>query len=246
MIPETVSLAAVAVLAFTSTVRSTLGFGDSLLAMPLLLLFIPLTTATPLVALVAVSISVLLLLKTWRNVRFNEIAVLVAASVAGIPIGIYGLAAVPEHIAIFILGFSISTYALFKMLRPDLLKLESNRLAPLFGLLSGVFGGAFNNNGPPIVVYSTLRGWESEAFVANLQGFFLTSGIFIVAGHGLAGLWTAPVTHTWIASLPVCALAVVTGRYLSKFIKPNAFDKTVYAVLGLAGLTLITKSLGFI
>ncbi|MCK4932915.1 MAG: hypothetical protein KAT01_12145, partial [Candidatus Aminicenantes bacterium] len=55
------------VIFFISTfVRSSLGFGDALVAMPLLTLVVGLKTATPTVALVATTISITILVKNWK------------------------------------------------------------------------------------------------------------------------------------------------------------------------------------
>ena len=51
MTSATIILAILSILFISTFIRSTLGFGDALLAMPLLTLIIGVQTATPLVAL---------------------------------------------------------------------------------------------------------------------------------------------------------------------------------------------------
>ncbi|MFL7812726.1 MAG: sulfite exporter TauE/SafE family protein, partial [Anaerolineales bacterium] len=72
-----------AVIFFSTLIRSTLGFGNALLAMPLLTLLIGVREASPLVALLGLVISLLMLLRGWEAVRWQEILVLLAASVPG-------------------------------------------------------------------------------------------------------------------------------------------------------------------
>ncbi|MCA9117288.1 MAG: hypothetical protein KDA79_19595, partial [Planctomycetaceae bacterium] len=57
----------VLVLFTAALVRSTFGFGDALVAMPLLALFMPLETAAPLVALISLLIAGSVLQRDWRH-----------------------------------------------------------------------------------------------------------------------------------------------------------------------------------
>jgi hypothetical protein len=53
-------------------VRSTFGFGDALVATPLLALIIPIKTATPVVAIIAPTIAISLLIKEWRHIDLKS------------------------------------------------------------------------------------------------------------------------------------------------------------------------------
>ena len=68
--------------------RSTFGFGDALIAMPLLALVMDLKIATPIVALTGFTISLVILLKHRQRFVFREIRELVLFSIIGIPLGI--------------------------------------------------------------------------------------------------------------------------------------------------------------
>ena len=71
---------------FGSTlIRSTFGFGNALIAMPLLVLLIGVKAASPLVALSGTVISSLMLIQDWRALQWKETILLLAASLPGIP-----------------------------------------------------------------------------------------------------------------------------------------------------------------
>jgi uncharacterized membrane protein YfcA len=57
------------VLFVAAFIRSALGFGDAVVAMPLLAMAVGLRTATPLVAFVGPTISLLILARDWRRVE---------------------------------------------------------------------------------------------------------------------------------------------------------------------------------
>ena len=232
------------VLFVAAFVRSALGFGDAVVAMPLLAMALGLRTATPLVAFVGPTISILILARDWRRVEFKTAGRLVAATLLGIPVGIYGLARLPEAPLKIALGFLILLYGLFGLARPGT-RLERERAALpwIVGWSAGVLGGAYNTNGPPIVAYGMLRGWPPESFRATLQGYFLPTGLAILAGHGLAGLWTGTVLKSYLYSLPAIVLGVLLGGLLNKKLTHAVFAKLVYASLAVMGAVLLLREL---
>ena len=60
------------ILFLSTLVRSTFGFGDALVATPLLALIIPIKTATPVVAIIAPTIAISLLIKEWRHIDLKS------------------------------------------------------------------------------------------------------------------------------------------------------------------------------
>ena len=58
-------------------------------------------------------------------------------------------------------------------------------------------------NGPPLVVYGTMRRWSPQHFRATLEGYFLPASLIGMAGYWAAGLWVPAVTHYYLWSLPL-------------------------------------------
>ena len=234
----------VGIIFFAALVRSALGFGDAVVAMPLLAMFIGLKTATPLVAFMGPTISLLILMKGWRAGDMKAAARLIAASLLGIPLGIYGLARLPEEPLKIALGALILLYGLFGLARPSVrIKNEKPWLPWLVGWTAGVLGGAYNTNGPPVVAYGMLRGWPPERFRTTLQGYFLPTGLMILAGHGLAGMWTGEVIKFYLYSLPAIGLGVVLGGLVNRRLPHDLFAKLVYGFLVLMGGILLARTL---
>lgn len=232
------------ILFIAALVRSALGFGDAVVAMPLLAAVLGVRTATPLVAFVGPTISLLILARSWRKIEFRAAGKLIAATLLGIPVGIYGLARLPEAPLKFALGLVILLYGGFGLARPRARIREERPWMPwLLGGSAGVLGGAYNTNGPPVVAYGMLRGWPPESFRATLQGYFLPTGLAILAGHGLAGLWTGPVLKSYAYSLPAVVLGVFLGGLLSKKLTSAIFAKLVYASLAAMGAATLLRSL---
>lgn len=229
-------LSVVVSIVFLSTlIRSTFGFGNALVAMPLLILVIGVNDASPLVALIGLLISVIMLLREWRELVWKDTLVLLISSLVGLPLGILLLTNVPENIIRWILGVILIGFGLYNLLGIKLPVLDRPVLAVPFGFLAGILGGAYNANGPPVVIYGVMRGWKKEAFRASLQGFFFVSSLMIVAGHGISGFWSRQTLIAFSISLPAVVLAVYLGERIAKKITQEKFNRVIYTFLVLMG-----------
>ncbi len=236
--------AVVGIVFAAALLRSAIGFGDAVVAMPLLTMVVGLKTASPIVAFMGPTISLLILARSWRKIEFRSAGRLVAATLVGIPVGIYGLARLPEEPLKVLLGVLVLGYGLFGLWKPAARIREERAWLPWFvGLTAGVLGGAYNTNGPPVVAYGMLRGWPPERFRATLQGYFLPTGAAILAGHGLAGLWTGEVLRGYLYSLPAIVLGVALGGLLHRKLPHALFAKLVYVTLAAMGALLLFRSL---
>lgn len=231
----------VGILFISSLIRSAIGFGDALVAMPLLVLVTELRIATPLVALVGLTIAFLVLIQQWRTLNLQGMWQLIVATVVGIPLGLVLIHIAPERLAKSILGVLLILYGLYGMGGFSLPHFRNERFAGIFGLVAGILGGGYNTNGPPIIIYGTLRRWSSDYYRINLQGYFFLTNCFVVASHGLTGLWTAPVLQFYLASLPFIATGILLGSLISKQIPAALFEKLIYGLLTAIGLLFVLR-----
>lgn len=238
---STTTLLVLATLFFSTFIRSALGFGDALIAMPLLAMVVGLQVATPLTAMAATTIAMTILVKAWKKVDVKAAWRLVLTTWIGIPIGIYFLKAAPDVIVKSLLGLIITGFGFYNLIVPDLPRLLNENWAYLTGLIAGILGGAYNTNGPPVVIYGMLRRWDSEKFRATLQGYFLPTGAAILITHGIAGMWTREVIGLYLYSIPVIMGAVLIGGKVNKIIPQGKFDKIIYLFLVAIGILLIVR-----
>ncbi|MFA6570222.1 MAG: sulfite exporter TauE/SafE family protein [Bacteroidota bacterium] len=227
----------------SSLVRATFGFGDALIAMPLLVLFIDVRTATPLIAFFACIIALILLAMNFRKIEFKKLWTLILFSILGIPLGLLFLKGSNDLYIKIVLAVILIIFSVFKLWKPEGLTLKSNKSAFLFGLVSGILGGAYNTNGPPIIIFGTMRKWDADKFRDMLQGIYLPTNIFIILGHGAAGLWTQEVFNYFLISIPVVAVATVAGIWLNKRIPEEKFSKYIYGFLILISVVLLVNTL---
>lgn len=229
----------VLIMSFASLTRSAVGFGEALIAMPLLTLLLDPKDAGAFVALVAMMVSLMILRQDWRNVRFQGMLGLVLASWAGIPIGICILRMAPKSVVLLLLAGVILSFCFHRILWPATLRLPTDRWAWLFGLSAGVLGGAYNTQGPPIVIYGTLRHWTPQQFRATIQAFAICTVPVIVASHVVTGSVTPFVFTMFLVSLPFAWLAVLCGHWVNRRLGAERFVHVVHVLLFAIALSLI-------
>ncbi|MFH1761828.1 MAG: sulfite exporter TauE/SafE family protein [bacterium] len=236
-------IAILGIILFAIFIRAIFGFGDALIEMPLIAVIIGIKSTTPLVALLANTVAVFILIKDWKKIQFKSVWPLVVSSALGIPIGLIFLKEINEAIVKSILAVIIITFSVYNLLKPEILRLKSEKSAWAFGFVAGILGGAYNTNGPPVVIYGTLRKWPPKTFRATLQGFFLPTGLMIISGHAISGLWTTAVWRLYIFALPVLISAYFIGNRLNKSIRKEKFEKYIHILLISIGLYLLFQSI---
>lgn len=233
----------IVVLFVATLVRSSFGFGEALIAVPLLALIMPVEQAAPLAVLVSITVAFAILLQDWRLVHLRSTGWLVGFTLAGIPVGLVLLRTVPESIVKAILAAIIIAFSAYSLMGRHRRELRDDRFAWFFGFNAGVLGGAYGMNGPPLAIYGALRRWSPEYFRATLQAYFFPASIAGMAGYSLAGLWTPAVNHFYMVSLPGVVIATLLGRSLNRRIATNRFIAYVYGGLIAIGAVLLLQAM---
>ncbi|WPU97763.1 sulfite exporter TauE/SafE family protein [Mucilaginibacter sp. cycad4] len=230
------------IISFIATlVRSTFGFGESLVAVPLLSIFIPIGVAVPLSVLISVLVALVVVIQDHSKIQLNSAKWLILFAIPGIPIGLLILIYGNEWWVKMGLGTLIILYSLYAMFGKNTFRLHNDNKLWLFicGFLSGVLGGAYGLNGPPLVIYGNMRKWSPKDFRATLQGYFLPASLIGVTGYIFKGLITAEVLKYFMVSLPAVFPAIFLGRYLNHKLNNASFFRYVYGGLLLIGAFLI-------
>lgn len=220
-------------------IRSAFGFGEALIAVPLLALVMPVEVAVPVAVLASITVSVVAVAQDWRHIELGSARRLLVATLFGVPLGLWLLKAAPESVVKILLGTVIILFSSYLLIQRGGLRLRSDKSAPVFGFLAGVFGGAYGMNGPPLVAFGTLRGWSPQQFRATLQGYFLPASLVVMAGYGATGLWTMEVSRYYAVALPVIVIAIVAGRVANQYFNARVFSLCVHVGLILVGLGLL-------
>jgi uncharacterized membrane protein YfcA len=231
------------VIFLATLIRSAFGFGEALVAVPLLALLIPVEQAVPLATLVSITVAVIVLVQDWQQVHGRSAWRLVLSTFVGIPLGVWLLKGAAEPVVKAVLAVVIIAFSTYCLVSRRPVELKDDGLAWLFGFSAGVLGGAYGMNGPPLVVYGTLRRWSAEQFRATLQGYFLPASMAGMFGYWLTGLWVPAVTRYYLLCLPLAVAAIFLGRAINRRLKGRRFVLCVHAGLVVVGAVLLLQSL---
>lgn len=236
-------LAMLAVIFVATLIRSAFGFGEALIAVPLLVRLMPVEVAAPLAVLISITVAGVVVVRDWRKIHFVSAWRLILATLFGTPLGLLLLTKVPEPVVKAILAVVIIAFSSYCLLGRRQVTLKDDRTAWPFGFLAGILGGAYGMNGPPLVIYGTFRGWSAEQFRATLQGYFLPASLAALFGYWLADLWTPTVTRYYFLTLPPALAAIFLGGWVNRRIKRERFILFVHLGLIVVGTTLLIQSL---
>jgi uncharacterized membrane protein YfcA len=242
---SSITIYVVSVIFLATLVRSTFGFGEALIAVPLLALRIPIEVSAPLAVLLSITVAAVAIVQDWRKIHLRSASWLVGATLFGIPLGLLLLTHGNTAYVKTILGLLIILFAVYSLAvrLPIVLQADSRPALLLCGFLAGILGGAYGLNGPPLVVYAAMRRWSAQHFRATLQAYFLPASLITAVGYALTGLLTRSVTHYYLMSLLPSLIAVVIGRALNHRLQGDSFLRYVYLGLAAIGTLLLLQGL---
>jgi uncharacterized protein len=241
---DSTTLHVILVIFIATLIRSTLGFGEALVAVPLLALRIPIAVAAPLAVLASVTVAGVVVVQDWRQIQIRSAAGLVISSLFGIPLGLLLLTRVNSYAVKIILGLIVAGFSVYSLIFNRKLHLKKDHPIWLLtaGFVSGILGGAYGMNGPPLAIYGSLRRWSPQHFRATLQGYFLPASLVGLIGYAAIGLWVPAVTRYFLLSLPGTLVAIVIGRALNQRMRGDRFFRYVYAGLIVIGGILVAQA----
>ncbi|MFP4168307.1 MAG: sulfite exporter TauE/SafE family protein [Desulfonatronovibrionaceae bacterium] len=226
---------------FAGFTQGLSGFGSIMISLPLLAIFLDIKTVIPLISLYALIINAILLVQLYPSLQVKRLAVMLVATVPGIPTGVYLLKNIPAGILQLVLGIVLilfAAYALFLRL-PRLKTGRKSEIAA--GFLAGCLGGSIGANGPPIIIYTAVQPWAKDEIKSTLAGYFFTAGIGISTTHAVSGLITGKVLAYFLAGLVSLILGVFAGSRMYGKISETAYKKAISILILLLGIVMVLK-----
>src|SRR5580704_4616113 len=115
------------VLFLATIIRSAFGFGEALIAVPLLALVVPVEIAAPVAVLASITIAFIATVQDWRHVHVRSAGWLVLSTLVGIPLGLLLLKDVSEPLVKGGLAVVIIAFSLFSLLSRRHRELKNDR-----------------------------------------------------------------------------------------------------------------------
>jgi len=214
------------------------------IALPLLAHFFALKFAVPLLMLLDVAAFLLFGARVRKRTLYREIGWLLPFILVGMAAGLLLLIEVPERILLAVLGVFLLLYAGYSLARRGPPKVLSRAWGVPVGLAGGVFSALFGTGGVLFAMYNAGRIADKDALRATNAAMIMLSSLLRVLLFGAAVLLTQDgLLATALVLLPPMFAGVWLGNRLHAAVPAAAVVKAVYALLVIAGLTLLARSL---
>lgn len=217
------------------------GFGFALTSIPLLSMVVGIKEAIPLAALCGFVVNIYLTIQLKSHIDFSDIKFLILGSVMGIPLGVFFLSEADENLILKLLALVILLFVLINIapfIKPFKL---TNKWGIFFGFFSGMLGGAFNTNGPPILIYFYLKDWDKFKQKASITGFFIVTSTLIVSSHAISGFTTQLVITHAAYALPFLVTGLLLGSFTFPKISSKLYRKLILLFLTTMSLVLLIQ-----
>lgn len=226
------------------TVFGATGFGSSIITVPVLAHWFPLTFAVPLVTALDCVATANAGVRQWRVADWRELKRLLPAVVIGIAAGATLLVRLPRSLALLALGAFVAAYGVYLLLGPRQWRAVRSLWAWPIGICGGAFSAVFGTGGPIYMLYlsarihdkTTLRATSSMLVLASV---FVRTGVFIATGL----LLDVPLLVTAAALVPLMFAGYALGNRLHFSLSRAGVLKLIAVLLAVNGVSLIARAI---
>ena len=235
-LPDHGILMLVAIAFIAGLARGFSGFGAALIFIPLGGAIIGPRLISPVLLVIDGLATLGMIPPAWRSANRREVVTMAAGALLGVPAGTTALALMDPlvlrwaitAIAVCLLALLVSGW---RYHGEPLMSLTS-----LTGLVAGLFSGAAQLGGPPVVAY-WLGGKANFARVrSNIILYFAISTCFSAISYYFGGLFVEAVFALTIVILPSYAIGLYAGWKLFGFAKESTFRTICYLLIAASAI----------
>jgi len=236
-------LATAAVLILAQVVYLVFGFGAGLMALGLLVLVLPgPQDIVVILLLVSLPVELAIILSHRKEIRWQQISLVVAGIVIGVPIGTFLLTRGDPRAVLTVLVVLLALVGLAFLVHPRRVRVRWPRwsAAPV-GMLSGLLFGLLGSGGPPVVFFYQLQGLDKTTFRNHLIAIFFLVSVIRIVSYSVSGLITSPRLVSALAVLPAVFFGAWLGNRIHLGLPPFMFRRLLGALFLILGLSLLLR-----
>ncbi|MCW2639321.1 MAG: hypothetical protein JWP76_1627 [Dactylosporangium sp.] len=233
-------LTAFIVVLVAAAVQAATGFGFSLVAVPLLTLATGPRLAIVALALPALLLAVITVVRDRGQVRWRTVAALLTTMVSGMPIGLFLLHVLDDRALSLLVAVAVVSCAALVWRNPRL----PGGLAPIAvaGLTAGVLSTAAGPSGPPLIAAMQTMGYGPRELRGTLAAVFSLGGVLGIGGFALTGALTGRAVLLGAVAGPAVLLGWWIGNHLFKRIDTIRFRRAVLVILIASCLLAVART----
>lgn len=219
-------------------IQTIIGFAGALIALPILLLAMPLPEAIAYISIFYFISTPVFVYREWNNMDKTILKKLALSSIVGVIIGIvilsYGQPLIlKKALGIFIILFVLHGLRVQKQVK-QVFKMEYT-----FGFLGGFFSGVFSTGGPLYVMVVKNVTPDVKTFRATMFGVLGLVTMVRLPVLAIGGILTMNQLYNSLFVLPFFIMALVLGKKVYLKIDELLLKKIILGLLFISGVTLL-------
>ncbi|ALM07064.1 permease [Sediminicola sp. YIK13] len=219
-------------------IQTVIGFAGALVALPILLLAMPLPDAIAYISIFYFISTPVFVYREWKNMDKDILKKLALSSIVGVIIGIVILSYGQPLFLKKALGVFIVLFVL-KSLRKQKETKRASKMEYTYGFLGGFFSGVFSTGGPLYVMVVKNVSPDVKTFRATMFGILGLVTVVRLPVLAIGGILTVNQLYNALFVLPFFIMALVLGKKAYLKMDEQLLKKIILGLLFVSGIMLL-------
>ncbi|GAB3630014.1 permease [Pandoraea terrae] len=238
-----VALALTVVVAYA--VFGLTGFGAAMVAVPVLVQFIPLHFVVPMLLMLDLVTTTVVGMRNWSLVSRRELTRLFPFMLVGVVLGTSALAKLDSRLLLIGLGAFVLLMTVRTLLRSTS---GADQTHGIWAIPAGVIGGAFSalfgTGGPIYTMYLSRRLTSLNQFRATISAVIFVSAVLRLLTFATNGLLhQADLLRSAVVAMPFSLFGLAVGARLRQRIAPHVVRRALLLFLAASGVSVLYRGL---
>lgn len=222
-------------------IQRTSGFGFGVFIMTMLPFLTPsYGEATALSGLLAMSSSLIVVVKMYKYIRWKRIMPVLITFAAVSAICVSVLRHLDDEAIRRILGVVLIVTSLYFIFFSERIRMPSTLPFKIgTGVIAGVLGGFFGMQGPPAVIYFLNSEQDKQHYMAMSQCFFLVGNACMSIFRAANGFVTKAVLGDFAYGIWGVVVGTAIGALIYKHLPTRILSYIIYIYIGISGVILL-------
>lgn len=216
--------------------RGFSGFGGALIFVPLASAVTSPAIASALLLVIDGVMTLGMVPEGWRRANRREVFTMLSGAVIGVPAGTAVLSLLPSVTLRWIISIMVLGLLVFLMSGWRYHGRPKTWATVGVGALAGLFGGAAQTSGPPIVAYWLGGAIERNRVRANLVLYFALGTVLSATSYIVTGLLTLEVLMIALIAGPAYGIGLSAGSRMFGIASETTFRRICFTLIGSAAI----------
>ena len=217
------------------------GFGSTIVTVPILAHFLPISYLVPLLALIDCVTATIVGRTSREHLARDELKALLPITFVGFVVGVTVLVKVPDIYLRTALGIFAVAVGIHGIVNP----VVTRRISRWWSLPTGIFGGAmsttFGTGGPIYATYLSARLSDKSQIRATMSTLIAISAIVRAVTYVVTGLVTVALASGALLAAPFAWLGLKLGTRIHVGLSQQQMRRVIGALLVLTGSSLLIR-----